>query len=364
MTQHNADDELAREKAIVAAALAARMWSDRGTRGGEDAPPRLLARLMHAAAAVNRARMGAGRTAVLSLDDMVPAFSAPMPEWLPGADEVCLLEAGLPTPYCEDLAEEVGTDPDAEVEQRGVLAAMDHFSGLAEGDSRYRDYRRFLIEHAVVDEGAGIDRFLTLGLKMADHYERIGPECLDAIDGAEHYFACPRCGWPMRHHDGHVACRSDPCRTAGARFSSQSGHLVPLGALEPPPPTPAEGRRRLRFGLWRYTLLPGLEELALAADLSRIAGVDVELWPHFDAYDLAVRSGSRSWKVDVKDHCRASRLAAQLLERPPSDRRIIVVPDRRQHQVKILRERCREIDTLEFASARELVQRVKKEASR
>ena len=360
--RHN-EDCLAVDKAMVSAAVAARAWCERSCTPSDSSRPSLFVRLMRAATLINFVRIAEGEQKVLGVDDLVSEFSTAMSAWLPGGDDVVLIEDGLPTLTCEDLAHEAGADSDAEVEQGVVAKAMRRFVNLTSGAERYRSYRRYLIENAVVDENEALERFGVFGLNLWEHYEAIGPECLVSVGGEDHFVPCPRCGWPMRIRGERMACASDTCRVDGARFITQANGLLPRGARPAPCHVPARGRRRLRFGLWRYTLLPGLEELALEKALTRIDGVTVELWPHVDQFDLLVRSKTRMWRVDVKDHRSARFLAARFVDNPPPEPLVIVVPDRRRHQVSILRSRCGEIATLKFATASALLRRVR-EASR
>ena len=63
-----------------------------------------------------------------------------------------------------------------------------------------------------------------------------------------------------------------------------------------------------------YIGVPGLSELTLARDLAKIKGVETELWPEFDAYDVRVIfSGTgEAWAVDVKDFRNPARLAREV----------------------------------------------------
>jgi hypothetical protein len=67
--------------------------------------------------------------------------------------------------------------------------------------------------------------------------------------------------------------------------------------------------------------------------LCGIPGIDVQMWPIRDAYDLLVTAqGGQTWRVDVKDHVSPARIAAE----PPSAE-YIVVPAYRKAQVNQLR---------------------------
>jgi hypothetical protein len=94
-----------------------------------------------------------------------------------------------------------------------------------------------------------------------------------------------------------------------------------------------EGHKALTRGIWRYTTVPGLPELALHDRLKK-RGLKVSLWPGLDAYDLLVEAGPKRgrkvpFKVDVKDYTSAMTLAS-LIHAQEGDRggaEWLVVPD-------------------------------------
>ncbi|MBP8536862.1 hypothetical protein [Streptomyces sp. MK37H] len=186
------------------------------------------------------------------------------------------------------------------------------------------------------------------------------------------WFACPVCRWPMRvalrresgHEIGAVACWHKPHQEMGAtyRFRPVTGIVPPELLPEPPPPPPqdreavlwpdmeaipeakpVERYKALVRGVWRYTCVPGLAELALRDQLVE-RGLKVELWPALDAYDLCVHVGRKrarkkeKLRVDVKDYTSGTALA-QLIHAQEGDSggaEWLVVPDHRATQVPLL----------------------------
>ncbi|AKN68994.1 hypothetical protein QR97_03455 [Streptomyces sp. PBH53] len=186
------------------------------------------------------------------------------------------------------------------------------------------------------------------------------------------WFACPVCRWPMRvalrreagQQVGVVACWHTPHQEMGAtyRFRPVEGIVPPELLPEPPPPPPGEreavlwpdlecvpeakpveGHKALVRGVWRYTCVPGLAELALRDRLVE-RGLKVELWPALDAYDLCVHVGRKRarkkehFRVDVKDYTSGTALA-QLIHAQEGDSggaEWLVVPDHRASQVHLL----------------------------
>lgn len=191
------------------------------------------------------------------------------------------------------------------------------------------------------------------------------------------WFACPVCRWPMRiavRKDagtpvGTARCWHAPHADMGASylFRLPADASAPLLLPEPAPPRPGgreavlypdlgevpkaqavKGHKALTRGIWRYTTVPGLPELALHDRLSGILGTDhVTLWPGLDAYDLLVESGpkrgrKKQFKADVKDYTSATTLAS-LVHAQEGDRggaSWLVVPDYRAGQVPLLSGVC------------------------
>ncbi|WP_053722563.1 restriction endonuclease-related protein [Saccharothrix sp. NRRL B-16348] len=193
------------------------------------------------------------------------------------------------------------------------------------------------------------------------------------------WFACPICRWPMR-----ITLRNNAGTTVGAARCWHTPHaemgasylfvlpadgVAPQLLPEPAPPrphgreavlypdlgdvpaaTPTQGHKALTRGIWRYTTIPGLPELALHDELAA-RGVKVSLWPGLDAFDLLVEVGSKrgkktSFKVDIKDYTSARTLAdlvhAQEGDRGGAD--WLVVPDHHGGHVPLLSGVCAKYD--------------------
>lgn len=354
----DAPDALDRDKALALAALAATSWC---ARGGDGAPPGRLVveRVMSAASWVSRARRHHGLPAV-RVAELVASFSEPVGTWLPGGGSFSLVEDGQLTPICKDLADDAGGSPLAEVEQDVIRAAMNNLRGSVDEEAAYTTFRRFLVEHAHAELSDAAAALRQVGLALALVYQRVPASAVTRVEGREAFFPCPRCRWPMHIQDSAVSChRSPTCLAAGARFDLRDSKLVGLSKLSPPSPLSPEGVAALRPGVWRFTVLPGLEELALERRLREIEGAEVHLWPFVDAYDLDVRRGPFHWRIDVKDHSSVTSLARHLNEHPVREPTWIVVPEARREQVPRL-QRLVDPDTQYlFADVREIVRRVK-----
>lgn len=207
---------------------------------------------------------------------------------------------------------------------------------------------------------------------VADFYREIS---YDSVYRDRWWFACPVCRWPMRivvrrnagTSVGAARCWHAPHADMGAsylfRLPADAGAPELLPEPSPPRPggseailypdlgevpqaLPAEGHKALARGVWRYTTVPGLPELALY-DRLKERGLKVSLWPGLDAYDLLVEAGPKRgrkvpFKVDVKDYTSAATLAS-LVHAQEGDRggaEWLVVPDYRAGQVPLLSGVC------------------------
>lgn len=351
-------DGLDHEKALVLSAVAAKAWCKRGENGALGGKP-LIERVMNAASWVSRARRH-HQLPALSVAELVERFSQPVETWLPSAGPLVLVEDGQPTPLCEDLADEAGSAPLAEVEQKVIRAAMRNIRGRDNEAATYTAFRRFLVEHATANYTAAAAALFPVGLELAQVYGHVPWTARTRSSGREVFYPCPRCLWPMRVTDTSVSChRSPTCLSAGARFVLRDERLIGLGSLTAPEPVAPDDKVALLPGVWRFTVLPGLEELELERRLSGIEGVEVELWPFVDAYDLDVRRGTHRWRIDVKDHSSHTSLAHQLNDKPVTEPTWIVVPEAKRAQVSRLQQLVNRDAGYRFADVGEIVRRVK-----
>jgi hypothetical protein len=255
--------------------------------------------------------------------------------------EECLAEGNEPSEYCCDTVAESGNDPEAEVVQNYVGDARGTFALRPNGDREYSEFRQFLIEHGCCRTIDAIRAIAPSGLALADLYEEIPISCRFRRGDNEFCLPCPICSWPMRGQEDSVECCWRICRSEGPRYrrTESTSRLTPLGRWDVPEPVLTDGRLRLRRVVWRYTLLPGLVELDLAARLRKLGKVAVEMWPQRDRYDLHVEANGWVWRVDVKDWSNPMALASSLSRSAPGHETVIVVPDRRKYQIPILRQR-------------------------
>lgn len=216
-------------------------------------------------------------------------------------------------------------------------------------------------------------RRLNLPSSVAEFYR---PVAFDSV-WDRWWFACPVCRWPMRvavharrggARTGSVRCFHQPHADWGASFTFKLPELglppalVPLsppvrpwragGALPGPrgegaPAGPGGRAQGADAGVWRWTTVPGLVEIALH-DALAARGLGPVLWPELDAYDLHVEVGrgreAAAFRIDIKDYTSAILLAKKV-QADGGDKggaEWLVVPDYRASSLQLLGSVSRE----------------------
>jgi REase associating with pPIWI_RE len=261
-----------------------------------------------------------------------------------------------------------GAALEAEMDQERVFSAL----RKRQDQAAYVEGRKALIENPAASDGEL--RKLRLPSSVADFYRPIP----HAATYDRWWFACPICRWPMRittavthgARTGSVRCFHKPHAVQGAAFyfkipgRAEPPSLIPSGSPSPippgnasvlsadvrgriPEPTPVEGHKALTRGVWRWTTIPGLVEVALYRALET-RGLQPALWPDLDAYDLHAEAGARTartcFRIDVKDYSNAMLLAAKVRADggDAGGAQWLVVPDYRAPSVPLLTAVCRE----------------------
>jgi hypothetical protein len=152
------------------------------------------------------------------------------------------------------------------------------------------------------------------------------------------WFPCPACRWPMRAEAAtggvwRVRCEAHSARGVSYTTRPADWHSRPAlaaagknaGAVEGQPAT-AEHLAVSR-PVWRYVTLPGLVETDLRDHALRL-GAEVIMWPNLDEFDLLIRLGRRSWRIDAKAWASPVALGQALQDGdPPGQPLEIVIPD-------------------------------------
>ncbi len=248
---------------------------------------------------------------------------------------------------------------------------------------RYVEGRKALIEFPVGSDSRL--RKLRLPSSVAEFYRPIAhPAICDRW-----WFPCPVCRWPMKiticgvggKKTGSVRCFHRPHMRLGATYhfkipdAGKPPTLVPAASPPPrpsgadsvlfpdvtgrvPDPVPVEGHKALTRGVWRWTTVPGLVEVALFTALET-RGLKPDLWPDLDAYDLHVEINDRGhttvFRIDVKDYTNPVLLArkVQADEGDAGGAEWLVVPDYHASSTPLLATVCAQFG-LEVATAGEI----------
>lgn len=228
-------------------------------------------------------------------------------EGYPRLLEEPLLDGDSPSDLCRELARDVQW---GDAEEQSCERRMKKIMAQAQLDRNpagYTAMRRLLIEHPVLPPEDLIRQAVSpvlgkdLGKMLHQLYEPI-PETY-IVDG--HVELCGRCGWTLMPIGDQRRCDHDEqCRRVTHDFTRDTRRI------EVRPVTP---HLRVRKAIRRYVTAPGKAELDAANQLGDL-GLQVDLWPGFDTYDLRlIFPDGEIWAVDVKDWKYPRLLAKRLL---------------------------------------------------
>ncbi len=285
---------------------------------------------------LNVLRYRQGLPLIRSVPDLLEWCRRPFKQWELDLDEAfldpedTLLAGPFPTSLCESLAC-VGSDVEADLSEQRFMASVFDACQAAKAPQAYVDFRRMLIERPVLTELELLEvrnQYPTLDL-LADHLNAAYEEApLDyLVDG--YFSCCPTCGnlrQPTATQD-RFNCEEERCRliVQSRRVAQNERRLAAR-----------EHVFWLKRGLRRFITMPGRAELRLEKRLL-VRGLQVEMWPEFDRYDLRVVTpdGKTAWLVDVKDWanpfllgCHVKGISSSL----PWQRAYYVFPKERQRE--------------------------------
>ncbi|NER34208.1 MAG: hypothetical protein F6J93_09230 [Oscillatoria sp. SIO1A7] len=248
-----------------------------------------------------------------------------------------LLDGQSPTGICDEWAI-ASSDVEAELTQNKLLINVMEVCRPAKAPDSYVAFRRLLISEPVLTAFDLLKRcndplLERLDKQIHDAYELAPQSC--ALEGQFH--CCSPCGNIMlRTVKGELICAEERCRVKGV---AKAGRQI----------AQKEEVFWLKRGLRRFIAAPGLAELRLEEKLKKL-GLEVELWPNFDSYDLRiVFADGEAWAIDVKDWANPFLLARKLSQKvsqqeplipsnPPWSKAYFVFPDdRRQQRTDYLR---------------------------
>jgi len=274
----------------------------------------------------------------LPLTTLKRCISLPLEHWL---DERLrqgfvgsLRFAGAPSLLCDEMALELDEKRGWERVQSVVLQIRNLCRTRERGEEEYRIFRMFLIEHGVVESNQVLEFLIPLGVGFSTLYEPIPAH--DQRAGM--IYLCPTCHWPMTLNRSEVRCGSNWCLETGGVYQWRDDALLSTKTSAAVEGQPANNKYRLRTGLWKFTLIPGLLELRLLHRISQL-GLQTELWPDVDRADLRVTWEGSEWEVDAKVWASPMLLDWHLRSLSGTPR-WIVIPDYQRSFVHSLNENC------------------------
>jgi len=265
-----------------------------------------------------------------SLVDLLAWCRQPLSEW--GLEfeapnnlnlQDCLLDGDFVTALCEDWARS-GTDIEASLTEEYLMKRVFELCRSANRPETYTALRKLWIEQPTLTALAFQQkRFDPTFAPVAEILDEAYAPVPKANFVKGQITCCPICGNVLHAatRDNRLMCENNRCRST--KSLRKSGQVV----AEKDQPV------WLIRALRRFVAAPGLAEVRLAQKLGFL-GLNVELWPNYDAYDLRVTfPNGRIWAIDVKDWADPTLLAwsAKPFKTEPSwDDAFFVFPDDRK----------------------------------
>jgi len=278
-------------------------------------------------------------TAPGSLPEFFQWAETPVIKWTPAQEiqnlssDVTLIEDGLISDFAYHWLV-MGKDVEKQVQEK-VLQDVLEYCRANQLDESYRVFRKLITERPVIPY-KDYRRLLSKDtLRPLRNYLQQAYVDLVDLSADQTFHFCPRCQYIQRQRsDGSYGCRNIVCDRLSAKWKL------------PPQPTitreQAETMKVVTPGIHRYGTIPGLWEIHLAEELSKL-GVRVTLWPQIDEFDLLVEfSRKLHWAIDVKDWSYLDEERLQKVQyRPDVQETFIVFPDSREQElgIKVRREK-------------------------
>jgi len=219
-------------------------------------------------------------------------------------DQPLLEEDDTPTAFCRELSEQIAHGNAEHELCENLMRKIRDQAELHRNQAAYVAFRSFVIRHPVVFQEELIDAASSVelgifGRHLFEFYEAVPASVIEH----DRVRLCGHCGWTLERYDERTRCAGDFCAVITAGFTRNTATLaVPVsGSL-----------RRVRQAIRQYIVAPGRYEIELF-DALQSAGIEVDLWPDYDAYDLHIVVGDQALAIDIKDWTYAHLLAAKLI---------------------------------------------------
>lgn len=205
-------------------------------------------------------------------------------------------------------------------DEQSVMKRLLNYCKVNNLDNEYRDIRIFLSK----EENAIITSFTLWQFKQRFRDQQLSVFIelfYEEIHSVDEYKICPNCHWTLAWKKGNWRCSKENICHA----------LVDFERLEKVPST-GEQYLRLKTGIHKYILLPGMAELKIVNQLEE-KGYACVLYPNVDQYDIQIKTSRQLINLDVKDYHNPYQLAQNIKEKIPIkdlEKCWIVVPTYRE----------------------------------
>jgi hypothetical protein len=214
-----------------------------------------------------------------------------------------------PTEIAIELAEAFGGSELSQQQSKIAAILFQKCQAHERGAELYTQFRRFIIEHPVLSNREFVDAkgLFGLGVGLADLLDQCYEPAPSCYAFQDNFYACPYCRALTSVDRGEVIANPNCNRCPPGRRLKRKMKL-PNDCL------------KLTRGLERFWFYPGRAEIRLLEKLLKL-GLEVELYPECDRYDLRVIFPDREvWAIDLKDYSNPYLLVKQLGEEPiPAD---------------------------------------------
>ncbi|MEC4804087.1 MAG: hypothetical protein SAJ12_06575 [Jaaginema sp. PMC 1079.18] len=222
----------------------------------------------------------------------------PIAAWQPASEikylspSATLIEDGAISDFTLQWAVE-GVDLERQIEEK-VLEDVLYYCREHQLENEYRHFRKLIITQPVIPFSDYRRLLSSSSLRsLRPFLSQTYMNLIDLVEEESYHF-CPRCKYIQRRRpDGTYTCLNSWCSQLTAKLN--------LSSLPPIPKKKAKDFKAVTFGVHKFGVLPGIWEIKLAEELSKL-GLRVTLWPAIDEFDLLVEFSKKvRWSIDLKD---------------------------------------------------------------
>ncbi|MFD1425902.1 restriction endonuclease-related protein [Kroppenstedtia sanguinis] len=262
--------------------------------------------VIHARRRLARLFLSSGKKPLVGLNDWAITMLQPVKEWLPEAE--FLLDPDAPlweedgwSRDAEDFMQAYGKPEDY---QEQTVAKVVEYCRQYQDQQGYVLFRSFLSDpdRAVVSE----EQLNQMAASFSDEFlKQQIRACYEPFTEWNRGRKCPNCGWSLTMKSGAWRCgRANVCGKLEEVFkwSLQTAELFPFKKRT--------HIYRLRPGIHRYTLVPGIPEKRIADHLAKTH--QIERYPDQDHFDISIQQDNQKIYLDVKCFRRPTHLATYI----------------------------------------------------